>query len=131
MTASEPTPVHRFIAAYNAGDWDAVRELMHPDYAHHNGNVTLTREQFLRGAAWLRKGLPDFALEVVEVIGTGDRLACRMVATGTHQGSLFGETATGGAVSVPVAWFVRLEDGVPAEDWEYMDEALLRGQLGA
>jgi predicted ester cyclase len=123
--------VRELVDAYNRADWDTVRNAMHADFAHHNGDDTMTRDQFLRGAAWLRAGFPDFGLDIADLVADGDRVAVRFVARGTHAGSLFGETASGQRVAFAIAWMCRVADGVLVEDWETMDELDLRRRIGA
>ncbi len=123
--------VRGFIGAYNRGDWDEVRRAFAPAYVHHNGDAAMTGEAFVTGANWLRRGFPDFQLEIADILAEGDRVAVRLVARGTHSGSLFGEATTGRQLTVDVSWICRLEGGHVAEDWETMDMLDLRRKVGA
>ena len=123
--------VRAVIDAYNRADWNAVRDAMDQSYAHHTGDATLTRDQFLRGAAWLRAGFPDLSLDIADLLADGDRVAVRLIARGTHRGSLFGEAPTSAPVAFGVTWICRFADGILAEDWETMDELDLRRRVGA
>jgi steroid delta-isomerase-like uncharacterized protein len=121
----------RFIDAFNAADDDALDPLVTPDYVHHNNADELTLAQFKRGAAWFRRALPDFRIDVHDVVESGDRIAVRYTATGTHSASMFGEVPTGATLKLFGMMLCRFEDGLIAEDWEHSDEGDLRRQAGA
>jgi len=101
------------------------------EYVHRNNDAALTLGQFKQGAVWIRKALPDFVLEVADLIGEGDRVAARWIGRGTHVASMFGEPVTGETVTIYGTTIYRFEGGRIAEDWEAMDEADLRRQVGA
>ena len=121
----------RYVAAYNSGEWDRLDELVTPDYVHHSGEAELNLEQFKRGAAWIRTGLPDFRVEIQDVISEGEKVAVRIVGTGTHTGSFGGETPTSNGVVMHGIFIYRFRDGLIAEDWEAMDEQQLSRQIQA
>jgi len=125
------TLVRRYLDAYNRGALDEIDELVTSDYVHRNNGAALTLAQFKRGAAWVRQGLPDFALEAADLIAEGDRVAARWIGRGTHGASMFGEPVTGKTVTVFGTTVYRFEGGRIAEDWEAMDEAELRRQVGS
>ena len=116
--------------AYNAADWDAVRELVAEDYVHHSGDAeSHDVEFFVAGAMGLRAAFPDVRVEIRDMVAEDDRVAVRWVARATHTGSLFGEMATGRPVEVDGATIYRVVDDRIAEDWEVMNEGALRDQL--
>jgi len=131
VTETNKALYRAFIDGYNSGDLGSLDPLVAEDFAHHNNEVTLTLAQFKRGAEWVRSGIPDFQLEIVDLIAEGDRVVARMLGTGTHSRSLYGETPTAARVVLHVTDVVRVEDGRLAEDWETMDELDLRRQLRA
>jgi steroid delta-isomerase-like uncharacterized protein len=123
--------LRRLLDRYNDGDLDALDGLVAADYVHHNNAMALSLTQFKRGAAWLRAGIPDFRIDVEDMVAEGDRVAIRFVGRGTHAGSLAGETPTGRAVALHGQAIYRIEDGRVAEDWEVADEADLMKQIAA
>lgn len=118
----------RFIDAYNRGDWDQLDQFVTPDYVHHNCEQELNLAQFKQGAAWIRGGLPDFRIEMADVIAGGDKVAVRFTGHGTHLGSLLGEAPTSNEVVVHGITIFRFRGGLIAEDWEAMDEQQLLNQ---
>jgi steroid delta-isomerase-like uncharacterized protein len=122
----------RYVDAYNSGDWDRLDELVTPDYVHHNCEDELDLAQFKSGAQWIRRGVPDFRIEVADVIDDGgDKVALRFVGRGTHLGSLLGEGPTSRDIAVHGIMIYRFRDGLIAEDWEAMDEQQLVKQISA
>lgn len=68
-------------------------------------------------------------LDVEDWIVQDDRATMRLLARGTHRGSLFGEAPTGRSFTEPVAWICRVAGGLVVEDWEVMDTGNLRRKL--
>jgi predicted ester cyclase len=123
--------VRRYLDIYNDAAWDRLAEVLAPDYAHHSNDDVLSPAQFIRGASWIRAGLPDFHVDAVDLVAEGDRVACRWMGTGTHRGSMFGEAPTGAPITLHGITEFRVADGLIAEDWEAMDEADLRRKVMA
>ena len=118
-----------YVDAYNRGDWDRLAAHVSPEYIHHSADQVLDLAGFKQGALWFRKGFPDFAVEVMDILSDTSRAAMRFVARGTHQTSLFGEAPTLRTVVLDGITIYRFEDGLIAEDWEMMDEGQLRRQI--
>lgn len=133
MSAATTALVHTHFDRSSVGDMNQLSSLVAPEYPHHNNAATLTLDQFKRGAAWISEVLPDRILEVVDVdvVAERDRVAVRWVLRGTHLGSGYGEPPSGKTIVLHGQTLLRIEDGRIAEDWEAMDEADLRTQLGA
>ena len=121
--------LEQYLDAYNSGEWDRLDEFVTADYVHNNGEARLDLAAFKRGAAWIRSGVPDFRVDVEDMIGEGDRVAVRFVGRGAHSGSFAGETPTGNDIVVHGITMYRLRDGLIAEDWEAMDEGQLMQQI--
>ena len=133
--AADPASPRQFLLdyldAYNRAAWDELDAFVTDDYVHHNNELELSLANFKYGANWFRTAMPDFRIDVDELIVEGDLAAARFTATGTHEGSLFGEEVTGKPVRLRGQIFYRLRDGRIAADWEAMDEHALRQQVGA
>jgi len=123
--------LRRYVGMYNERAWDELKALLTADYLHHSNADPLTAAQFVGGAEWIIARIPDFRIEILDLIAQGDRVAVRFVGRGTHEASMFGETPSSGAVAWYGMTLFRLADGRIAEDWEVMDEGDLRRQIGA
>ena len=75
--------------------------------------------------------LPDRTDRMVDIIAHGDRVWATWLIEGTHQGSVFGIAPTGRQVSVLELGQWRIENGLIAEAWFFVDELALIHQLGA
>ena len=131
MTEANKALLRRYIGFYNDRAWDRLRELLTADYVHHSSTQVLTADQFVRGSEWIIAGIPDFRVELLDLVAEGDRVAARYVGTGTHQASLEGEEPTDRAIELHGITLFRLVDGRIAEDWEALDYADLYRQIGA
>jgi steroid delta-isomerase-like uncharacterized protein len=123
--------VRRFLELYNERAWDRLGDVLAPEYVHHSNAEALTADQFVRGAEWIIRGIPDFRVEVLDLVAEGDRAAVRFVGKGTHAASMFGEEPTSRQIAFYGITLFRADDGRIAEDWEVMDEGDLRRQVGA
>jgi steroid delta-isomerase-like uncharacterized protein len=122
--------LRRYIERYNARDWEGLRALLIDDYVHHSNADELTADQFVRGAEWIMAGIPDFTIELLDLVAEGDRVAARYVGTGTHAASMLGETPTSKRIALNGITVFRFVDGRIAEDWEAIDYDDLSKQIG-
>ena len=84
MSEANKALLRRYIEHYNARAWDELKALLTDDYVHHANADDLTPAQFVRGAEWIIAGIPDFMIELLDLVAEGDRVAARYVGTGTH-----------------------------------------------
>jgi steroid delta-isomerase-like uncharacterized protein len=80
-------------------------------------------------ANW-RGAFPDLRFTIEDMLAGGERVAARLVLTGTHQGTWKDIPATGKHIRVTVMMFFRFENGLLVETWEDFDEYGMRQQLG-
>jgi steroid delta-isomerase-like uncharacterized protein len=73
---------------------------------------------------------PDLRFDVEESFASGDRVASRWTATGTHRGEFRGVPPTGRAVTVHGCTVNEVREGKIARAWIYWDSATLMRQLG-
>jgi steroid delta-isomerase-like uncharacterized protein len=123
--------LRRYIELYNERAWDGLQELLTDDYVHHSNADELTAAQFVRGAEWIIAGIPDFRVELIDLVAEGDRVAARYVGAGTHEASMLGEAPTSRRIALHGITLFRLVEGRIAEDWEAIDYADLSKQIGA
>ena len=75
-------------------------------------------------------GLPDFRVVLEDQFATDDRVVCRWVATGTHEGDLFGIPATGKKIEYMGVSLWEFDGGKARRGWIFTDVATLMAQLG-
>jgi len=117
---------------WNANNLDVYDELVTEDFVDHQAIPGLPpgREGFKGLNAMFRSAFPDVWVEIDNVVAEDDKVGCRWVSTGTHQGDLFGIPATGSKVEVSETVFYRVENGSLAEGWINRDDVGLMRQLG-
>lgn len=79
---------------------------------------------------WLRSAFPDLAYEIEDSFGSGDRVAIRCTARGTHRGEFLGRPPTGRSFAVQQIHLFRVSDGQIAEHWATRDDVGMMHQLG-
>lgn len=131
MSEANKALLRRYIEHYNDRAWDELTAMLTDDYVHHANADDLTPAQFVRGAEWIIAGIPDFTIELLDLVAEGDRVAARYVGTGTHEASMLGETPTSKRIALYGITLFRFVDGRIAEDWEAIDYLDLNQQIGA
>ena len=124
----------RFIEAFNTNDWDAVRDVVAPEFVLHHpiaGTHRLGPEGMV--AVWtdFKCGLPDAWHPIPIMIADGDRIAVLLPTYGHFTGEPHqGASPTGASVQYGMVNIVRLDDGKLVEAWFGMDPVIEMQQLG-
>ena len=128
--------VKNWAARLDAGDLDGSSELVAADVEWSNPVASVRGREELRGLLgvfWT--AIPDFEHDITDVVSSGELVALRGVASGTHTGPLAtpaGEVpASGRAVSFPFAAWARVENGLIREFRGYWDVMGFMQQIGA
>ncbi len=117
---------------YNAGNLDAVDELVAPDVFNHPAVAEHRHgiDSFIHVMEWVRDISPDVHYEIDDIIAEGDKVAVRMTQSGTHTGPIRGIPPTGKSFSVDYVHWFRLAGGKVAELWAVRDDLGRLKQLG-
>jgi predicted ester cyclase len=127
-TASELT--RRFVAAMNAGDLDALDDIIDPDVVDHHLPPGIPAG--IAGVKfWCRLlgDALDLHVEIQDLVADGDRVAVRARITGTHVGEFAGMPATGRRFDASFLSIERAAAGRIVERWEIPDNATVMAQL--
>lgn len=89
------------------------------------------RENIRRFYEGIWAAFPDCRVDLEDAFESGDRLACRFVLRGTHQGPFNGIPATGKPIALPGITILRFAGGKVVERWSQADFLGLLQQLGA
>jgi predicted ester cyclase len=124
--------VRRFYREIDAGNLDALDELVAEDYLDHSPPP-------FPGFAVGREGLKEaFRLfwdatpgthEIEDQIAEGDKVVTRLTARGTQTGDLPGIPATGNEMLMTATVIHRIENGRLAEKWSNKDVLAMLQQL--
>ena len=126
--------VRRFYAEMDAGNIDAMDELVAEDYVDHNPPPF---PGIAHGRAGLKQVFQVFweatpgRHEIEDQVAEGDKVVTRLTAYGKHVGDLPGGiTATGRDIRETAVAIHRVQDGRVAEHWSARDDLGLLAQLG-
>jgi steroid delta-isomerase-like uncharacterized protein len=116
----------------NGHDLDVLDELVAEDVVNHAATEEhkLGIEGFRHVMEWGFALLPDGRYEVLDMIAEGEMVACRVRASGTMQGEMFGIPPTGKAFSAEHVHWHRVVDGKLVERWAVRDDLGTLIQLG-
>ena len=106
---------------------------------NHTGNLDAAEELFAaeeaeaarQEAADYRRGFPDVANTIEDIIAEGDKIVARWRSRATHQGEYMGIPPTGEEVEVTGITLYRIQGGKIAESWNVEDKLGLLRQIGA
>ena len=125
--------IRRFYEEIDAGNLDAMDELVAEDYMNHSPFPFPTppgREGLKEAFRILWEATPG-RHEIEDQLAEGDRVVTRLTAHGHHEGDLPGPIpATGNELHMSAVAIHRIADGRIAEHWSGKDELGLMIQLG-
>jgi steroid delta-isomerase-like uncharacterized protein len=123
-----------FEEIWNRGNRDAVYRLLAPDAVIHNldeqGRDARGPEEFLAFWSRLRGAFPDTNVTVHDTVQSGDKIAGRWTATGTHRGHQLGFASTGRRIEIPGMSMAIVRDRKIVEAWNLFDVMTMMQQLG-
>ena len=127
--------IHSLHEIWNTGNLELIDRVYAPDFLAHwpaSSEVPERRgiDGIRFGVARIRTAFPDWHERVLDVFGSGDRVASRYVSTGTHQGAFWGIEPTGRRVEIEEISIFRIAGGRVAEQWCMFDELARLQQLG-
>ena len=121
---------------WNTGNLELCDQIYATDFvAHWPASAYEPTRRGIEGVrfsvARVRTAFPDWHESIVDVFGSGDRVASRYVSTGTHLGP-FGslQQPTGKRVEIDEISIFRCADGRIVEQWCLFDELTRLRQLG-
>lgn len=124
--------VRRYQECYNSNNLDSLDEVIAFDVLMPK--IMPDMPSGLEGAKQVHRttllGMPDFRTEILDLFAEGDRVAARVLMTGTHTGNFYGIPATEKRVEFTGMYIVRIENGKIVEHWGEEDSLSLLKQLG-
>ncbi|MFE3059458.1 ester cyclase [Nocardia sp. NPDC059239] len=120
--------------AWNEGDWSVAEELIDENAVFHDqvreGKLPPGRAGVRAAMEIIRVGMPDFVMDLQEIIADRDLVVIRWSATGTHAGVFNGLPATNRVVTLHAMSIVRFRDGKIVEGWQEADQLGMGRELG-
>jgi steroid delta-isomerase-like uncharacterized protein len=119
--------------ASSKGDFETLKEMGTPEYLWYlpsNSTKPISRDEAIEKAKRLHSAFPDINFSIEELIAVGDKVICRYIMRGTHQGEFAGIPATGNKVEVSGIIISRIENGKIVEEREEWDMLGFMQQIG-
>ena len=115
----------------NQGNIPAVNQLLSSDFVlHHPTGQEFSRETYGKNLIMSRNAFPDSHMDILDLFGRGDRVACRWMLHGTHKGVYQGMPPTGNKFSIQGINIFRIADGKIVEIWSQSNTLGMMQQLG-
>jgi steroid delta-isomerase-like uncharacterized protein len=118
---------------WGRGDLAVADEIIAPDYVRHDPGDPFPAhgpEDVKRIVTMLRAMLPDFKIEVEEMIAEGDMVVSRYTTTATDTKGYMGMPPTGKSIRTPAIQIFRFANGKIVESWAARDDLGALRQLG-
>ena len=123
--------VRRFNKAINEGDAETMREVLDKDFVHYDFQVTTHGpDEFIEQFMDFRRSFPDLKIELVEIIGEGEKVVNRVRFTGTQEDEFNNFPASGKKIDITGLAMFHLRDGRIYEHWTEMNGVGLAQQIG-
>ncbi len=122
--------VNRYSEAWSKGDFEALKEILSPDYVRHISGGYMSLEETIDSIKQQMEMLPDRTSIAQDIIAKGDKVIARYIFRGTHKGDTEGIPATGNTIEINDIKIVQIENGKILESWEVGDTLAYALQLG-
>jgi steroid delta-isomerase-like uncharacterized protein len=116
--------------AFNKGDMSVADDGVAANYVFHGPMELRGVEGFKQMVTMMRTAFPDLNVTIEEMVGEGNKVACRFLGRGTFKGEFMGIAPTGKEIATTEASFIYFEDGKEVEVWSYTDWLDWYRQLG-
>jgi steroid delta-isomerase-like uncharacterized protein len=126
--------VRQYIEAFNRQDTDRLGQLVSStnqsfQFSGMRSSMDWNRTKQFFAAFW--SAFPDLSAKIEEIVAEGDKVAIRVINTGTHKGEFQGTPLTGKKVSFGGRDFLTLRDGKIVDQRASVDMMELMQQIGA
>jgi len=125
--------VKRFYEAANERDFEALKEVLAPEYAWYvpsRNTEPISREGSMEFVREMFDAFPDCHWSIEDLIAEGNIVVSRFIFRGTHEGEYQGILATGNKIEISGFMMTRIENGKLVEDKEEADTLGMMQQLG-
>ena len=135
MVSSEALVAELHDRVWSKGDYGAIEYLVAARYVIHSDpgdpweGQTLDHQTYQEWVQYSRSAFPDLVFTVHETVGTGNRVAVRWSATGTHLGDLRGLPATGKRLTFTGQTIYEILHEHVAGHWQVVDRLGFMQQL--
>ncbi len=125
--------VKRYIETLNAGNFEAFKELLSPDYAIFSPSgypEPTSREKLIENYEGARTAFSEFIWSIEDMIASGDKVICRIIVRGVYKGGAPELQEAEKKFEFSLITIMRLQDGKVVEEWQEDDQLGFARQLG-
>lgn len=126
--------VRQYIEAFNRQDTERLGQLVsstNQSFAFSGMHTSMDWNRTQQFFAVFWTAFPDLSAKIEDIVAEGDKVAIRVLNTGTHKGDFQGIPPTGKKVSFEGRDFMTLRDGKIVEQQAGVDMMELMQQIGA
>jgi steroid delta-isomerase-like uncharacterized protein len=129
---NKKTLIRTFIQeAFNLGNTNIIRELVHPDYRYTSPSDQLHGPDELAAfVTEFRKAFPNLRVDITDQVEDRESVCTRLTVKGTQLGSFLDIPPTGRSIGIEGVVFSRFKNGLIYEEWELLDQYRFLTQLG-
>jgi steroid delta-isomerase-like uncharacterized protein len=123
----------QYVNAINLGDFDALKELLSPDYEIYSPSgypKPTSREKLIENLIGAKNSFPEFVWSIEDIIAAKDKVICRIIINGTYKGEILNHPDTEQDFEFSLITIMRIEDGQIVEEWQEDDQLGFARQLG-
>lgn len=139
QTHSKEEIMKKIVAAYYQkmdslqGDFSKMNELFNDHMVFHFPGVPtpMSVSEFQGPAQGIYAGFSDFKHTIEDLIVEGNKIACRLNITGTHNGEFQGIPASNKSIAINAITIFTIENNKLSEHWVSVDMLGLMAQIGA
>lgn len=115
------------------GDYSQMKEIFNDGMTFHFPGIPtpMSVDEFQGPAQGIYAGFPDFTHTIEDIIIEGNKAACRVNITGTHNGEFQGIPATNKSIAIGAITIFRIENNRLSEHWISVDLLGIMAQIGA
>jgi steroid delta-isomerase-like uncharacterized protein len=124
--------VKRYIEAFNNRSFADFKELMSPDYAIYSPSgypEPSSRDGLIKNYMEAGKVFIGLRWDIKDIIAAGNKVVCRIIASGTYKGGVPGLPEDEKKVEFSLITIMRIEDSLIVEEWMEDDQLGLVRQL--
>lgn len=121
---------HLLEDAFSTGDLSIVDEVVATDFIEHQRGARSGLEGLKGMIQMLRSWFPDLKLTVVDMVEQDDKVWGRIIARGTHLGTVMGKPGTGTPIQIDIIDVCRFANGKMVEHWGVPDTLGMMEQIG-
>ena len=126
--------MRRVFEMVNSGDLARINDVIDGEMIEHEGvpgGPTSGPAAFIDFVTRFRAAFPDLRMTAEDTIAESDRIVCRFLMSGTHNGDFMGLAPSGKSFTIAGFDMIRCANGKIVEHWGVTDSYSFMQQLGA